>query len=78
LKKTAPKLANAFIAGTEANSEIIPDLWLDWMTEQKFQVSGNSLEFGARAILYDSVFGEIVPETWPAMPYKVDSEASGI
>ena len=36
MKVTAPTLANAFIAGTEANSMIIPDLWFDWMTEQPF------------------------------------------
>jgi len=78
MKTTAPKLANAFIASTEANSMIIPDLWFDWMTEQPFLVTDTSLEFGARAILYDDIFGETVPATWPEMPYKVDSEASGI
>ena len=78
MKVTAPTLANQFIAGTEANSMIIPDLWFDWMTEQPFYVTDTSLEFGGRAILYDSEFGETVPTSWPEMPYKVDSEPSGI
>ena len=78
LKTTAPTLANKFIASTEANTQIIPDLWFDWMTEQPFYVTDTSLEFGARAILYDSVFGETVPATFPTMPYKDTAQASGI
>ena len=75
---TAPNLANAFIASTEANNMIIPDLWFDWMTEQPFYVTDTSLEFAGRGILYDSLFGETVPQTWPNMPYKDTTKQSGI
>ena len=51
-------------------SQIIPNLFLDWMTEQSFEVTDTSLEFGARAILFDSVFGETIPASFPEMPYK--------
>jgi len=78
LKTTAPNLANTFIAGTEANNMIIPDLWFDWMTEQPFYVTDNSLEFAGRGILYDSNFEETLPETWPLMPYKDTTKPSGI
>ena len=55
LQTTAPTVANAFIAKTDAKTQItpIPNLWLDWETAQPFYVTETSLEFGARAILFD-------------------------
>ena len=70
LQTTAPTLANSFIAKTDAMTQIIPDLYLDWATAQPFYVTETSLEFGARAILFDSDFGEQLPAEWPTMPYK--------
>ena len=70
LQTTAPTLVNSIIAKTDAMNEIIGNLFIDWETEQPFYVTDTSLEFGARAILFDSVFGEQLPAEWPTMPYK--------
>ena len=48
------------------------------MTESSFVVTETSLEFGARAILFDSVFGETVPASFPEMPYKDVNQPAGI
>lgn len=78
LDTTVPAVANTALAATDGMTELVPNMFVDWETFQAVQVTETALEFGARMLLFDSLFGEVVPSAWPEMPYKDANQTSGV
>ena len=72
LTETLPNELNTLLAGTDGMAQLKPfmDWYFDFETMEAGQISETSMEFGARGILFDKNVGEVLPATFPTMPYK--------
>ena len=72
-----PAEINKLIADTDGSIEVMPKWVLDFASSESGQITEEGIGIGARGILYDSDFPEVVP-TFPTMPFEVISDPSGL
>lgn len=67
-----PADINKMLATTDGKAQLKPftNWFFDFETEEAGYVDTGSINLGAKGILYDSDIGEVLPDTFPAMPYK--------